>query len=521
MNIINTLHQEAQRAFQQKQYALAHQKIIEILQQDKFFADGYFLLGMIASVHNNISKAISLIEQALKLAPANIQYLAYLAKHLSIAKQDVAAFNALEKLPCTKHITNALTLDTIGVAYAQIGRHHNAAVFFQQAVNLEPKNDSFQFNLAASLKFIGEIDAAKETYLATIQLNPQHYKAHFALSSLGGVKNKQARLKHLNGLFLAAEQANDKLYIGHALAKEYEALAEYEKSFEALSAAKEKKLALLNSSLADDKKIFDALFEQFQKASVPKQGFDSDEAIFVVGMPRTGTTLVERILSSHNKVSSAGELQNFGLLLKAMSKTQSAQVIDTATINAAHHINFQQLGQAYLESTRALTGKAAKFVDKMPLNFLYVGYILQALPKAKIICLDRNPLDTIVSNFKQLFAVNQSYYNYSYSLEWTTEYYKMFKQLIHLWQMNYSDNFYLVNYEKLVQHPEQEAKQLVEFAGLSWQPQCLDIEKNLSPVATASAAQVRSPINNKSVGFWQHYQAFLQDIIPQFPTKGS
>ena len=170
-------------------------------------------------------------------------------------------------------------------------------------------------------------------------------------------------------------------------------------------------------------------------------------------MPRSGTTLVERIISQHTDVTSAGELQHFGLLVKKMAKTLSNRVIDAETVTATKDINFKELGKAYIESTRAITGKTAKFVDKMPLNVLYVGFILQALPKAKIICLDRNPLDTIVSNFRQLFSVNQSYYNYAYDLQTTTEFYLLFKQLAELWLALFPDNFYLINYERLVNEP--------------------------------------------------------------------
>jgi hypothetical protein len=148
----------------------------------------------------------------------------------------------------------------------------------------------------------------------------------------------------------------------------------------------------------------------------------------------------------------------------------------------------------------------------MPLNVLYAGFIIKALPKAKIICLDRGPLDTIVSNYRQLFAVNFSYYNYAYDLQTTAQFYQQFKQLTQLWLNLFPENFYVVNYEQLVNEPEKEAKKIIEFCGLDWQNECLEIHKNSAPVATASAVQVRQPINNKSVGNWQTYQEYLADV---------
>ncbi|MFT5815818.1 MAG: hypothetical protein ACI9VT_003594, partial [Psychroserpens sp.] len=134
-------------------------------------------------------------------------------------------------------------------------------------------------------------------------------------------------------------------------------------------------------------------------------------------------------------------------------------------------------------------------------------------------CLDRNPLDTIVSNFRQLFAVNQSYYSYSYDLESTTEFYLLFKQLTALWLKLFPENFYFINYEQLVNDPTNEAKKLIEFCNLSWQEQCVDIDQNSAPVATASAMQVRSPINNSSVGNWKKYDAYLDGVKAILATK--
>ncbi len=189
------------------------------------------------------------------------------------------------------------------------------------------------------------------------------------------------------------------------------------------------------------------------------------------------------------------------------------------TVIRSDGIDFEKLGQSYIESTRALTGNTLKFVDKMPLNVLYVGFILQALPHAKIVCLERNPLDTIVSNFRQLFSANSYNYNYAYDLISTTNFYLEFRNLVELWLTTFPENFYLVNYEKLVNDPITEAKKLIEFCDLPWQDDCLHIDKNSAPVATASAVQVRSPINNKSVGNWRKYEPYLDEVKKILASK--
>lgn len=515
-NTIKALHQQAQEALSQGLYQQAHQHLMLILQQDKYFADAYFLLAMIASAHHNLVKAITLIKQANTLSPNNAEYLSQLAKHYALEKNHVEALHFAElaaKLIAKLTAQSSLTLDTLGVAYSQMGLHEKAVFFFKKSIAINDKNPHYFFNLGVSLKFTGDFDGAKKSYEKTISIAPNYYKAHAALTGLGGISKDCNHIPLLEQLFAQTQQADDRLYIGHALAREYEALNDFDKAFHYLNTAKKLKLKQLNYSIDEDKALFKSLRNHFKSGehSLP-QGFETDEAIFVVGMPRSGTTLVERIISQHTEVTSAGELQHFGLLFKKMSATTSNRVIDADTITATQHINFTELGKAYIESTRAITGKTAKFVDKMPLNVLYVGFILQALPKAKIICLDRSPLDTIVSNFRQLFAVNQSYYSYSYDLQSTSEFYLLFKELAELWLALFPENFYLVNYEKLVNDPVNEAKQLIEFCGLSWQESCVNIDQNSAPVATASALQVRSPINNHSVGNWKKYDAYLDGV---------
>ena len=516
---IKILHQQAQKALNQSLYQQAHQNLMLILQQYKYFSDAYFLLAMIASAHHNLTKAIELIKQADALAPNNAEYLSQLAKHYALANNHVQAVHFAE-IAANLPIKSSLTFDTLGVAYSQMGLHNKAVIFFEKAVAINNKNPNYFFNLGASLKFTGDFEGAKKAYKQTISMAPNYYKAHAALTSLGGISIDSNHISQLEQLFSKTQQADDKLYIGHALAREYETLKDFDKAFYYLDIAKKLKLQQFKYSIDEDKSLFKSIENHFKSDnSSLKKGFETEEPIFVVGMPRTGTTLVERIISQHSEVTSAGELQHFGLLLKKMAKTSSNRVIDAETVAASKNINFEALGKSYIESTRAITGKTAKFVDKMPLNVLYVGFILQALPKTKIVCLDRNPLDTIVSNFRQLFAINQSYYSYSYDLESTTEFYLLFKKLATLWLTTFPDNFYFLNYEKLVNDPLNEAQKLIEFCDLPWQEQCVNIDQNSSPVATASALQVRSPINNGSVGNWKKYDAYLDGVKEMLASR--
>jgi len=520
METIALLHKKAQAALGKGEYQQAHQYLIALLQQDKYFADAYFLLAMIASAHQNLDKAIQLIEQAIKLSPENAEYLAHLAKHYALKSNHTKAIE-LAELAAKQLPVSALTLDTIGVSYSQIGLHQEAIPFFNKAVGASPNNSSFLFNLAVSQTFVGDFEGARNSHEKVVSLAPDFCKSHLALSSLGGIDNENNHIERLTKLFPSVSNADDRLCIGHALAREYETLGNFDKAFRYLQQAKDYKLATTDYDFSQDKEMFSALQHAFGGVKPDaSSGYLNKEPLFVVGMPRTGTTLVERILSQHSDVTSAGELEYFALLIKRMAQTRSPRVLDKETVNAAGEIDFNQLGRAYIDSTRAITGKTAKFVDKMPFNVLYVGFILQALPQAKIVCLDRNPLDTIVSNFRQLFTAKTDNYNYAYGLASITQFYVSFKELVTLWQEKFPENFYLVNYEKLVNEPEAEARKLVEFCGLNWQTQCLNINDNSAPVATASAVQVRQPINNKSVGNWRKYQDYLDETIQLLEKAG-
>ena len=238
-------------------------------------------------------------------------------------------------------------------------------------------------------------------------------------------------------------------------------------------------------------------------------------------MPRTGTTLVERILSSHSAVYAAGELTNFALAVKRAANTPSNRVLDVETLAAAANCDHAAIGAAYVESTRPRTGRTPRFVDKMPLNFLYAGLIRSALPAAKIICLRRNPLDACLSNYRQLFATSFSYYNYGYDLLDTGRYFLAFDALAAHWRRTLGGNYLEIRYEDVVDNTEREARRLIDFCELSWEPACLAFENNAAPVATASSAQVRRPIYRTAIDRWRKYEAQIEPLRKLLAEAGA
>ena len=178
------------------------------------------------------------------------------------------------------------------------------------------------------------------------------------------------------------------------------------------------------------------------------------------------------------------------------------------------------VGQRYIDSTRPLTGKTPHFVDKLPLNFFYIGFIHFALPNAKIVCLRRQPLDSCLSLYRQLFAVTFSYYNFTYDLADIGRYYVFFDRLLAHWRRVLPGKVLEVSYESLVADQEPTTRALLDFCGLRWEPQCLDFHTNAAPVATASSVQVRAPLYGTAVGRWRRYAAQLEPLIAQLRAAG-
>jgi len=494
---------------------------MQMLAQKPDCAEAFFLLGLIAAEHHNLPKAADVISRAIRLDATQTEYHAQLAKCLVTLNRHrearAAAQTALSLGP-----TDQLTLETLGVIWSRLGEHTTAVELFRRAVAQDATRADYFYNLGSSLQFSGLFQEARAAYQRCLALDASFYKARSALSQLSrktaddnDILTLEAQLER-PGLGVDAE-----LHLCHALAKEHEDLGHFQQSFRYLVRGKRRKRATLEYSSADDRQLFDAAREVCSAEVVNGgNGCPSEEAIFIVGMPRTGTTLVERILSSHETVFAAGELTDFSLVLKRISATAGNMVLDPATLRAAAAADAAALGEAYLQSTRPRTGHTAHFIDKMPLNFFYAGLIHRALPNARIICLRRNPLDTCLSNFRQLFATRFPYYRYAYDLLDTGRYYAHFDALMAHWRGLMPHHFREVHYENLVANPERETRSLLEFCGLQWDPRCLRFFENPEPVATASSIQVRSPLYGSSVGRWNHYAAELAELIALLAELG-
>lgn len=474
------------------------------------------LAAMAALAQGRARDALARLDHALRTAPDRGDLLAQRARVLSMIGRTADALTAVDAALAPAdalRVLDADSLDTLGVVLSRAHEHARACTLFEAAAARAPAGAAIRFNLASSLKFLGRFDEAEAAYEACLDRDPQHWKAHAGLAHLRTATPTRNHLSRLEALLpRAGQRPQAAIHLHQALAKEHEDLGHAEQALQHWQQAKQARRRLQPHDPAGEAACRDVLQTLFGPGRADtRRGADNREAIFVVGMPRSGTTLVDRILSSHPDVYAAGELQNLAHVLKRAAGTPGRSTLDADTLRAAFAADPAAIGEAYIASTRPGTGRRRHFVDKMPLNFWYAGHIHRALPQARIVCLLRDPLDTVLSNFRQLFSIDNPYYSYADTLADCAHYVAGFHRLVALWRQVLGDAFMVIRYETLIAAPEATMRGLLAHCRLDWDPRCLHFDQNDVAVSTASSVQVRQPLNTASVGRWRRHAGALAE----------
>jgi tetratricopeptide (TPR) repeat protein len=485
------------------------------------YASGWHTASQLALRLNNPAAALAAIDRALALEPGNTDGL--LQRGLCLGKLgDTAALAPLVEELAGRDLSTAYQHSTLGMLYTQLERREEAVACYEGAAVLEPDRAKHYYNIAALQRSLGDIEHAEANFDKAIELDPADWEAIKVRSEL---RKQTADDNHVEELEAMLDKGiadpRGEAHVCYALAKELEDLGEPERSFGYLKRGADKRRSFMRYDVQRDIDTMVAIEETFtaERLAESHAGSENDEAIFIVGMPRTGTTLVERILGSHSEVYSAGELGNFATVLMQQLR---AKVTDPSTprdelVRLSASIDFAALGDAYIESTRPFTGRTPRFIDKLPLNFLYVGLIRLALPNAKIISVRRHPLDTCYAVYKQLFV---DAYPFSYDLEELARYYAAYDRLMQHWSSVLPDAVYTIEYETLVEDFEPEVRRLLEHCGLDYEEACLRFHENKSASTTASTVQVRQPVYRSSVGKWREYRERLAPLVAALEDEG-
>ena len=466
--------------------------------------EAHFLVGLIAVELKQNGTAVSAFGSVTKLQKDHGAAWANLAKLFMVAGQAARADAALEK--AVKHNDgNPVVLDLIGAVHSLLGEQEEASNWIAKAVEKQPRSVRYLVNLANNHMFLGKLKEAEAVLRKVLGMKPGNPQANWILSNIRKAKDRE-HIEQLKRL-VQKDYRNPRAlaFLWYGLGKELEDLEDWDEAFEAFAAGAKARRSTIEFDEQADIEMFQAFGDTFTTEwfETKEEGHDDPSPIFVVGQPRTGTTLVERIITSHSQVHSAGELRQFGTCIRRLTDYREPKRYSANLARLAAGVDCEKLGKAYMRTTAKMRGTLPRFVDKLPPNYLYIPVILTALPRAKIVHLTRNPMDACFASFKQLFA---DAYLHSYDQAEMARHHSRYYHLTALWRERFGDRFFDIAYEDTARDLEPNAHALIDFLELPWEDACLEFHKQDAAVTTASAVQVRQPVHTRSIGRWRRYE---------------
>ncbi|MCB1697795.1 MAG: sulfotransferase [Pseudomonadales bacterium] len=490
-----------------------------VLTRQPELAPAHFLVGLIALATGDRGIATSAFGTVTTIEPGHAAAWAHLAKLLAEGGQVNRADVALQSAVSCESGDIPAIHDVIGTTYTLLGEHRTADEWYRRAAAAEPGNPAFRINYANNLVYLGETAQAATELSAALALGRANAQAHWLLSGLDKARDRT----HIDEMqALLAEHSlppRARAFVYYGLGKEFEDLGQWDQAFSAFAQGAQARRSTLQYDEPRETATFDTLGELYtsQWLAARPPGCDDTSPIFIVGQPRTGTTLVERIITAHSQVHSAGELQQFGNCIRRMTDYDQQERFSPELFRKALAIDPAALGQQYLLRTTRLRGQLPRFVDKLPYNYLFLPHILAALPNARVIHLVRDPRDACFSVFKQLFA---DAYPHSYSLEEMARHFVRYYRLMALWRERFPGRFLDVHYEDVVVDLQHNARRMLGYLDLPWEDACVEFHRQDAAVSTASAVQVREPAHTRSVGRWRRYERQLAPALEILRSAG-
>ncbi|WP_417450639.1 sulfotransferase [Kordiimonas sp.] len=430
---------------------------------------------------------------------------------------------------------DVVSLQQVAERYIQLGLFGAADALYRKALALAPDDAGLLYNAATAAIALGSMADAEAWLEKVIALKPGDYDAYYNRATLRRWTADDNHIHAMEALLKAGiPDRKGAVQLFYALAKEYEDIGETEQSFGHLVRGANLRASMMRYDVGQDvetmakiAKVFDAdciaqpLHTSSTKSAESLHNSCTDfgqncthQPVFIVGLPRTGTTLVDRILSSHTSVASLGEISDLATsIVRLVGPVQNRMEL----VEKSAEINFISLSEQYGGSTRGRGFDAPVLIDKTPANFLYLGLIAKAMPGARIIHLRRHPLDACFAIYKTLFRMG---YPYSYRLDQLADYYIAYDRLMAHWHAVMPGKILDLQYEKLVTDPAGESRRLLSHCGLDWQDGVLAFHENASPSATASAAQVRRPVYTSSIGRWRDHAQGLAPLVGRLEAAG-
>ena len=498
----------------------------EALQEKPDDVNGLRLLASIASKLEQNEDAIVLLKRAVELKPKFVAAWSALAEAYSDKNQFGEALDAVQRSIKLKPDLPFGFMIRGGIL-AKMNDHEGAITAYQEALKIDPDHVGSNMGLGNTLKTVGRFEESVTAYKKCIEVHPTFSEAYWSLANLKTYQFEPPEINlmenHLNNKDIP-EQSIAFFHI--ALANVKETKKQYEQAWDHY---------LSGNTLRRKNEVYDSVQTQITHDEVINTftaeflnqktglGHNSNEPIFIVGLPRSGSTLIEQILASHSLVEGTKELPDLSKLGVKLSKSRTRGMKYPNAVTDMSDAEFSDYGKSYIQTTKRYRTDKPYFIDKMPNNFAHIGFLKLILLNAKVINATRHPLDSCMSSFKQLFYKGQSW---SYDLFEIGEYYLEYDRVMKHWQEILPNEILDLEYEKLVENQEHETKRLLEFCGLDWEEHCLKFYETKRSINTASSEQVRQPIYKGAINSWRHYEKYigplieiLEPILMELPKK--
>jgi tetratricopeptide (TPR) repeat protein len=486
-----------------------------VLQAQPDADQAWHLLGVIAQQSGRIGEAIEHFERVVGLAPDVARHHANLGEMYRLAGRFDEAIAVAERAVALDPRL-AEPLNNLGRIALVRGRSDQALDYCRRAIAIKPDFADAHNNLGSALKDLGRLDEARRAYARAIALDPGAAAVYLNFADLHKFVAGDPHLVAMEALAAKAKSlpAMDRWQLDFALGKAYGDLNDHRRSFQRLLAGNAGKRAHVNYNETSALALFDHIERAFTAELVAAKSGHGDPSplpIFVLGMPRSGTTLVEQILASHAQVFGGGELNIFYETLQSVRGPDGKPVAGPRLVAALDGKAFADIGGQYVARVRKLAPAAPHITDKMPYNYHFIGLIHLTLPNATIIHVVRDPVDTCLSCFSKLIELD-----YSHDLAELGRYYKRYERLMAHWRRVLPPGRMLeVRYEDVVADLEGQTRRLLDHCGLRFDERCIAFHETQRAVRTASAAQVRQPIYKDSIGRWRRYEEFLGPLLAE------
>ena len=510
---------------QDKKFEEAEHVLRKAISQNARYIEAYNNLGSLLAAQKKEVDALRVLGDALKFAPQNPQTLLITGK-IQLRRGNNQAAEQAAKLALKQDPDNAEALTVLGQVLHETDRYDEALTVLEKAVKANPNNPEALNFYGVALKSVGRLDEAREHIIKALKLHDGMWGAFANLNDLVDFSTGvgEELFNRMDAIMTSAKnpEADVFLPLHFAYGKALEDRGEHARALTHYILGGKIKRAQLDYNETETFGFFDSIRAAFPKEffeNAKYQGIDDERPVFIIGMPRSGSTLVEQIVSSHPDVYGAGEVKYLSRAIGQIrdrfpSLPKFPMMMDK--INAAQ---LDILAKKYLEALSAGAGDAKRITDKLLTNFFFVGLIHMLYPKAKFVNTMRDPVDTCLSGFTKLFKDDMPH---SYDLTELGRYYGKYRELIEHWHKVMPEGVLItVKYEDVVADTEKEAKRLIEFLGLPWDGKCLDFHNSDRPVKTASVAQVRKPIYKSSVKRWAKYGDGLQPLIDAVAINAS